>query len=59
MPRENVPARFFATDSRPTSSISSETRRFGMPWVCASASKWLYAERPVCTDFASSNAPTS
>ena len=31
----------------------------GMPWVCASASRWLRAERPVWIDRASSSAPTS
>ena len=30
-----------------------------MPVVAASASKWLRAERPVCTDRASSSAPAS
>ena len=35
------------------------TRRFGIPCVCASASRWLYAERPVWTERASRSAPTS
>jgi hypothetical protein len=39
MPSENRPARFFATDSRPTSSINSSTRLRAIPRVCASASR--------------------
>ena len=46
MPSENWPARLCATSRRPTRSISSSTRRRGMPCVWARASRWLYAERP-------------
>ena len=38
---ENFPTtRFRATSWRPTRSITSDTRSFGTPWVCASASRW-------------------
>ena len=59
MPSENAPARLPATSVRPTMSIRSSTRLVGMPWVAASTRRWLYADRPVCTDLASSSAPTS
>src|SRR6478735_9007059 len=59
MPSENWPERLRATSCRPTRSMSSVTRRFGIPCVCASASRWLYAERPVWTERASRSAPTS
>ncbi len=56
--RGRSPARRPATDSRPTMASTSSTRLAGMPWVCASASRWLRAARPLWTDFASSSAPT-
>lgn len=59
MPSEKPPARFLATWRRPTRSITSSTRERGMPWVAASASRWLKAERPVWIARASSIAPTS
>ena len=59
IPSENWPARFLATACSPTRSMSSSTRRLPMPCVCASASRWLYADLPLCTDRASSTAPTS
>ena len=59
MPRENPPTRRRATSVSPTRSSTSSTRRRGMPVVSASASKWLYADRPVWTALASSSAPTS
>src|SRR5262249_59270004 len=59
IPSENCPARLRATSCRPTKSTSRSTRFREMPCVCARASRWLYAERPVCTERASSSAPTS
>ena len=47
MPSEKPPARLAATDSSPTRPMTSSTRRFGIPFVAASASRWLRAERPV------------
>src|SRR5579862_9257036 len=47
MPSEKLPTRFLATSCRPTRSMSSSTRFFPIPCVCASARRWLYAERPV------------
>ena len=40
-------------------SITSSTRRGLMPLVWASASRWLRADRPVCTALASSSTPSS
>ena len=59
IPSENPPTRLAATSARPTISISSPTRRRGTPFVCASASRWLRADRPVCTALASSRMPSS
>ena len=59
MPRENPPTRLPATSRRPTMSITSSTRRALMPLVWASASRWLRADRPVCTALASSSTPSS
>jgi hypothetical protein len=39
-------------------SITSSTRVRGTPVVAAMASRWWYADRPVCTALASSSAPT-
>ena len=59
MPREKRPARWPATSVRPTMSITSSTRRRLTPLVWASASRWLRADRPVCTARASSMMPSS
>ena len=59
IPREKPPTRLAATSARPTRSITSSTRRRPMPFVCASASRWLRADRPVCTALASSMMPSS
>ena len=48
-----------ATARSPTRSITSSTRRRGIPCVWASASRWLAAERPGWMARASSSAPTS
>jgi hypothetical protein len=58
MPSEKPPARLSATSCRPTRASTSSTRPAGMPWVWARKSRWLRAERPGCTDLASSSAPT-
>ena len=59
MPRENPPTRLPATSCSPTMSITSSTRRAVMPLVWARASRWLRADRPVCTALASSSTPSS
>ena len=59
IPRENLPARLRATSPKPTMSITSSTRRWLTPLVWASASRWLRADRPVCTALASSKMPSS
>ena len=46
MPSENSPARFFATVVQPDEVDHLVDAALGMPCVCASASRWLYAERP-------------
>ncbi len=40
-------------------SMTSSTRLLLMPLVCASASRWLRADRPVWTALASSSSPSS
>jgi hypothetical protein len=59
MPSEQPPARMRATSSSPTRLISWSRRERGMPWVAASARRWLRAERPGWKARASSSAPTS
>ena len=59
MPSEKLPTRLRATLCSPTRSITSTTRQVGIPWVCAMASRWWYADRPVWIARASSIVPTS
>ena len=59
MPRENPPARVPATSASPASSITSSTRRRPIPAVRARASRLPRADRPGCTDRASSKMPSS
>ena len=59
MPSEKAPTRLPATLVSPASSMTSSTRRRGMPCVCASAIRWLNAVRPGWTDLASSSEPIS
>ena len=59
MPSEKPPTRLPATPWRPVISMTSSTRLRPMPCVAATARRWFVAERPECTAFASSSAPTS
>ena len=58
--RERCPARLRATAAQPHQlDHLVDPRRRPMPWVCAIASRWWYAERPVWIARASSSVPTS
>ena len=59
IPSENPPARLPATVAQPdqVDHFLHPLRAAG-PGVCARNSRWLKAERPVCTARASSSAPT-
>ncbi|SCF75598.1 hypothetical protein GA0115255_105322 [Streptomyces sp. Ncost-T6T-2b] len=58
MPREKPFTLRWAASVSPAMSMTSSTRRRGMPWVWARAVRWLKADRPGWTDRASSRAPT-
>lgn len=58
MPREKPLTLRWAAPVRPARAMTSSTRARGMPWVWASARRWLRADRPGWTERASSRAPT-
>lgn len=59
MPSEKPLIRLWATVFSPAGSRTCSTRPRGMPWVWASAMRWLKAVRPGWTERASRSAPTS
>jgi hypothetical protein len=59
IPSEKPPARLWATDTKPTRSMTSSTRPREIPLLWARHRRWLYAVRPPWIAFASSMAPTS